>query len=75
VDVLKQFIFQETVHRHIGTDLSVGFEYRPLLSNNIITRFGVSGLIPGQGLKDIYDNLNGSLGTLVAAFVEVNLAY
>jgi hypothetical protein len=47
VAVLQQFTFQQTVHRHIGTDLSVGFEYRPLLSNNVIARFGAAGLIPG----------------------------
>jgi hypothetical protein len=75
VAVLKQFTFQETVHRHIGTDLSVGFEYRPLLSNNIIARFGVSGLIPGEGLKDIYNNLTGTQNPLLAGFLELNLAY
>jgi hypothetical protein len=75
VNVLRQFLFQNTVHRHIGTDLSVGFEYRPLLSNNVIARFGVSGLIPGEGFKDIYNNLNSTQNTLVAGFLELNLAY
>jgi hypothetical protein len=75
VEVLRQFIFQNTVHHFIGTDLSVGFEYRPLLSNNIIARFGVSGLIPGQGFKDIYNNLNNAQNTLLAGFLELNLAY
>jgi hypothetical protein len=75
VGVLRQFVFQNTIHRHIGTDLSVGYEYRPLLSNNIIARFGMSGLIPGEGFKDIYNNLNRSTPTMVAGFLELNLAF
>jgi hypothetical protein len=75
VAVLQQFIFQRTVHRHIGTDLSVGFEYRPLLSNNVIARFGASALVPGEGFKDIYSNLTGPPNTMVAGFLELNLAY
>jgi hypothetical protein len=75
VAVLKQFVFQDTIHRHIGTDLSVGFEYRPLLSNNIVLLCGVSGLIPGQGFKDLFNNLDQTRGPLAAAFMELNLAY
>ena len=47
---LEVFAFQERIHRFIGTDISTGFEYRPLLSNNIIAKFGVSTLIPGPGI-------------------------
>jgi hypothetical protein len=74
-DVLKQFTFQNNIHRHIGTDLSIGAEYRPLLNNNVIMLFGVSGLVPGKGFKDLYSNLTGTQGGLVAAFLELNLAY
>lgn len=73
--VLEQFTFQGTMQRFIGTDLSVGVEYRPLLSNNIIVTAGVSGLVPGAGFRDIYDNLMGRQNTLAAAFLEVNLTY
>ena len=34
--VLEQFVFQTPIHRFIGIDLSLGMEYRPLLSNNCI---------------------------------------
>jgi hypothetical protein len=51
VAVLEQFVFQGPIERHIGTDLSIGVQYRPLLSNNAIVTFGVSGLIPGTGFK------------------------
>ncbi|HEX4591579.1 MAG TPA: hypothetical protein VH120_16705, partial [Gemmataceae bacterium] len=55
-DVLKQFLFTGQVRNYIGVDLSSGFEYRPLLSNNAIITCGISGLIPGQGFKDIYNS-------------------
>jgi hypothetical protein len=73
--VIKQFIFQETVHHFIGTDLSLGFEYRPLLGNNVICRFGLSTLIPGRGFRDIYDNLASPVHALFAGFLETELAY
>jgi hypothetical protein len=74
-NVLEQFLFQGKVHHFIGADLSLGVEYRPLLSNNVIVTMGVSTLIPGQGFRDIYSNLNNTVDPLVAGFVEMNLAY
>jgi hypothetical protein len=73
--VLKQFVFQNTIHHSIGTDVSMGMEYRPLLSDNIIATFGVATLIPGRGFRDIYDNLTGPTHTLVAGFLELRLAF
>jgi hypothetical protein len=73
--VLEQFIYQGTVHHFIGADLSSGFEYRPLLSNNVIIEFGLSTLLPGRGFMDIYDPFNGRVGPLVAGFLEITLAY
>jgi hypothetical protein len=74
-DVLKQFLFTGTVHNFIGVDLSSGFEYRPLLSNNAIITCGISGLIPGQGFKDIYNSLSHSVNTQIASFLEMELRY
>ena len=51
--VLEQFIFQQRVHHSIGTDLSTGFEYRPLLSNNasaLIARVFLDGVSCGSGV-------------------------
>jgi hypothetical protein len=74
--VLEQFVYQEKVHHFIGTDLSTGFEYRPLLSNNIITRFGVSSLISGRGFRDLYSGLTTGASTpLFAGFFELRLQY
>ncbi|HBI46874.1 MAG TPA: hypothetical protein DDY78_29080 [Planctomycetales bacterium] len=72
---LETFLFQERIHRFIGTDISTGMEYRPLLSNNIIAKFGVSTLIPGQGFSDLYDRFRGRANSLFASFVQITLAY
>ncbi len=74
-EVLKQFLFTNTVHDFIGVDLSSGFEYRPLLSNNVILTCGVSTLIPGQGFKDIYNSLSHSVNAQVASFFQLELRY
>ena len=74
-NVLQQYTFQSDIHRFIGTDLSLGTEYRPLLSNNIIIKGGVSGLIPGQGMADLYSFIDGNLPTMMAGFLDVKLTY
>jgi hypothetical protein len=74
-NVLQTFVFQDQIHRTIGVDLSTGFEYRPLLSNNIIIELGVSTLIPGEGFRDLYRKLDGTINPLVAGFVDVNLTF
>jgi hypothetical protein len=73
--VLQQFLFQNQVRDYIGTDVSLGAEYRPLLSNNIIFLAGVSTLVPGGGFRDIYDNVTGPTQTLFSAFCEMTLLY
>ncbi len=65
-DVLEQFVFQSDIANFIGTDLSMGLEYRPLLNNNIIIVGGVSGLLPGNGFDDLYNPLIGEVDALVA---------
>lgn len=75
-NVLKTFVFQDQVRNFIGTDLSSGFEYRPLLNNNIIVRVGAAMLIAGDGFRDLYDRLDHvAQNPLVAAFVDLNLTY
>lgn len=73
---LETFLFQGGIDQFIGGDLSVGFEYRPLLSNNVIMTFGANTLIPAKGLKDLYDRLNtGSPTTFVSGFAQMLLLY
>lgn len=74
-EVLETVLFQEKVHNFIGTDLSTGLEYRPLLNNNIIFVAGFSCLIPGEGFRDIYNPLVGRVDTLFAGFGNLILTF
>ncbi len=72
---LEEITFQSGIHKHIGTDLSLGTEYRPYLNNNCIITAGVSGLIPGRGFEDIFDPVVGRVGNLFATFLDIALTY
>jgi hypothetical protein len=72
---LETFTFQGHIRRFIGTDISTGLEYRPLLSNNIICVLGVSTLFPGKGFSDLYRGFRGNADPLFASFAEITLAY
>jgi hypothetical protein len=74
-NLLEVYLFQGNVERFIGVDLSLGMEYRPLLSNNIIVVGGISGLIAGEGFQDLYQPLDGREQDLVAGFLECILEY
>lgn len=54
VEVLRTFTFQGDIGRDIGADLSLGFEWRPYLNDNVIVVFGSAVLIPGRGLRDLF---------------------
>ena len=73
--VLRQFVYQQNIAQSIGTDLSLGFEYRPFLSNNVIMKFGLSTLIPGNGFHNLYDNIDTPVHALFAGFVDLRLMY
>ena len=44
------------MNSEVGWDLSLGFKYRPVLTDNVIVSAGFGALIPGRGYRDIYDN-------------------
>jgi hypothetical protein len=73
--VLEQYVFDGGINHFVGTDISTGFEYRPLLSNNVIMKFGVSTLIPGDGFKTLYDNAATTVDPMVAAFAQLTVTY
>jgi hypothetical protein len=73
--VLQQFVFQGNIHHFIGTDISSGFEYRPLLNNNIIINSGAAMLAPGQGFRDLYNPFRKNVGLLGQIFTEITLLY
>ncbi len=53
-EVIKDVLFTNRTSNEIGLDCSIGFQYRPLLTNNVIITAGAGFLIPGAGYKDIY---------------------
>ena len=53
---LELLLFQSPIRHGIGADYSLGLQYRPKLSENIVLTGGASVLTPFQGLRDIYSN-------------------
>lgn len=47
-------LFESPIHNTIGLDYSLGFQYRPPLSENISITGGAAALSPGQGFRDLY---------------------
>ncbi len=67
---LELVLFQRPIDHGIGTDIGVGAEYRPPLTENIVLRGGASALIPAQGFKQIH---NGR--TLFSLFGNVRFQF
>ena len=67
---LEELLFQAPIRNNIGFDTSVGVEYRPPLSENIVVRGGAAALTPEQGFRDIY-----SAKTQVSLFADVRLQF
>jgi hypothetical protein len=59
--------------RDIGTDASLGLQFRPLYSQNIVINASFAALLPGRGLRELYDE-SGSL-PLYSALLNMTLAY
>ncbi len=53
---LEAVLFQSPIKRSIGPEFGVGFSYRPPLTENIVLVSGVSTLIPGTSLRQIYNS-------------------
>lgn len=51
---LQVALFDKHIHEELGYDLSIGWIYRPLLTDNIIIQAGFGVLVPGDGFRDIY---------------------
>jgi len=52
--VTEQVLFTNHASNDLGLDCSLGFQWRPLLTENIILSAGAGFFVPGQGYKDIY---------------------
>jgi hypothetical protein len=55
---LRVLRVQEEIGKEIGWDLSAAIIYRPLFTENIVLRVAGAFLLPGEGMKDIYDARN-----------------
>lgn len=51
---IEDVLFLGQVRHTIGSDLGIGVQYRPPLSENIVLTGGASMLQPGDGFRDIY---------------------
>jgi len=72
---LEVFAFQDGIDKKIGTDLSLGIEYRPFLNDNVQLISGLSTFIPSAGFKDLFNPLGGTAGTMYGHFFEAILTY
>ena len=50
----KTALLTDRARNEVGFDCSIGFQYRPLLTDNVIVSAGFGALIPGRGFRDIY---------------------
>ena len=41
--------------KNLGVDVSLGMQYRPFMSQNIVFNASAAALLPGKGLKQLYD--------------------
>jgi len=89
-DSLRTVVLQDNIRSELGWDLSVGVQWRPFLTDNIILSAGFGVLIPGSGYRDLYrrntdpvpgfDDLDsGQVGRpdafLYSGVVALNLTY
>ena len=51
---LQTALLTPSIREEFGVDLSIGFQYRPLLTDNIILSAGFGAFLPGAGYRDIY---------------------
>ena len=55
-DTLKRTLLTNRAATAIGEDLSLGFQWRPLLISNVVLSAGCGVLLPANGYRDIYSN-------------------
>ena len=53
-DSLKTVLLTNQLARPFGTDLSLGTQWRPWLTENVVVSTGFGVLLPGRGFRDIY---------------------
>lgn len=71
--VLSVLRNQGNIDRNLGTDVSAAVQYRPLFTQNIVLNASAAALLPGKGLKQLYDA--GSGKTQYSILFNVLLTY
>ncbi len=87
-NTIETVLLTNKASNDLGLDASIGFQWRPLLTDNIIVSIGAGVFIPGQGYKDIYrqitqpvpgfttaQNNDGVDSFLLNGFLTVTLTY
>jgi len=72
-DILGVLRNQLPPSKDIGTDVSAGIQYRPLYSQNIVISSSFAALLPGKGLRELYDE--DRRGPQYSALLNVLLAF
>ena len=72
-EVLGVLRNQAPPSKDLGVDVSVGAQYRPFMSQNIILNTSAAALIPGKGLKQLYDE--DKRGPQYSVLVNLLLTY
>jgi Carboxypeptidase regulatory-like domain len=67
---LELVLFQQPIRHSIGTDVGIGIEYRPPLTENIVFTAGVSSLVPGIGFEQIFNDK-----TLISAVLGLKFQF
>ncbi len=71
VDALELFLNQNEIGHHVGYEVNLATQYRPLLNNNIILTVGGSVFFPGQGFEDVFETQT----QLYQLFTGITLTY
>jgi hypothetical protein len=69
-EVLEYLLVQDNIGREIGIDYSLGLQYRPILTNNIICTLGMAALTPGHAFRRLYQS-----ETLYSSFLALTFTY
>lgn len=67
---LELIQFDDKIGSEIGYDLSVGVQYRPFNTQNVVFTVGAATLIPGNGFQSLYTS-----ETLYSTFVSATFTY
>ena len=68
---VEAILYQGNIHPALGSDISIGLRYRPLLNQNVVIVGGSAVFLPGRGFKDIYEKDR----PLVHVFTNVILTF